>query len=122
MEEATRILIVDDEKTYREQLTTILQDNGYTVRAAANAEASFDIIAEFTPDLLITDWRLQNALTGTDLAARLREALPDLRMIIMTGFSRDEVANDKLASNTIILEKPFGIDALLEAVSTALRK
>ena len=73
------------------------------------------------PDLLLTDLRMPR-MSGDELAGRLRQRDPDLKVLYLTGYS-DQLFRSKqtLWDGEAFLEKPCSISGLLEAVSLLLR-
>ncbi len=117
---AVKILLVDDEAPVREFVDRVLREAGYTTaRAASGAEAL--AIAEQSPfDLLVADV-LMPQMTGDELARRLRQGDPNLKVLYLTGYS-DQLFKNKatLWENEAFLDKPCTANALLEAVSLLL--
>jgi CheY-like chemotaxis protein len=119
-----RILVVDDESPTRNFIVDGLGALGITDCAigVASAEDALAAAAEAAPDLVISDIRM-TGLNGLDLARFLHQNHPDTKVILITGYStRDiEKAATALAVDALI-RKPFGLDALGEAVRTALSR
>jgi len=117
----SKVLVVDDEAMYCEQLLLILQREGHEVRTASLGEDGIRMGLDFHPEVLVADWMLAGGCTGLRVASELQHADPGLRTIIMTGFSaRDarQEARDIMVSR--YLEKPFGIGEIVSAVREAL--
>ena len=115
---ARTILLVEDDHDVRDIACEVLEREGYTVLAAASAEAAEEIEAGHpeTIDLLLTDV-VMPGLGGPALAERLRQRRPGLRVLYTTGYIDDDVAHHGvLQPDAAVLEKPFTLDALLEAV------
>jgi two-component system cell cycle sensor histidine kinase/response regulator CckA len=116
------ILVVDDEAGIRGLVTKILQREGYTVLEAASAEDAVAVASahEGTLDLLVTDVMLPGR-TGRQLAEQLREALPKLKVLYISGFTGDEsIRGGKLPPGTRFLQKPFALEALVRSVRESL--
>ena len=86
MSQATRILIVDDEPTYREYLERFLTRDGLDVRTAETGAEAIALADTFRPDVLLADWMLRCEMHGLEVGEQLREGSPDLRILLMTGF------------------------------------
>ncbi len=67
-------------------------------------------------DILVTDVGLPGGLNGRQLADAAREMLPDLPVVLVTGYAGDAIAIPGLADNMILLRKPFELDALVRMV------
>jgi len=114
----TRILIVDDEARVREFVDRALRQAGYTTAVAADGPEALAIAEESGSfDLLLTDLRMPQ-MTGDELAQRLRLRDPAIKVLYLTGHS-DELFNERIAlwEDEAFLDKPQGVNALLEAVS-----
>jgi DNA-binding NtrC family response regulator len=79
-----KVLIVDDEPAARTGLSELVSDWGYETRVAADGEDAWQIAAEFQPIVVISDIFMPR-LDGFGLLARLREAYPDMAVILLTG-------------------------------------
>ena len=124
--EATRrakILVAEDEELVLALFKAILAKAGFEVVCAANGAdaASHFENGQNTFDLLITDLSLPG-MTGETLAARARQADPNIKVIFSTGSitnaPQEAVANCKGA---IFLPKPFGFEELVTVVNKALQ-
>jgi len=115
-----RILVVDDERSYRRYLTRHLAREGHEVRSASSGGEALEIGAERPPDLLILDWMLDDSC-NLEVAEALRGVDPELKVILITGF-RSERARRDAPDGTIfrIIEKPFDLGDLSSAVRDAL--
>jgi two-component system cell cycle sensor histidine kinase/response regulator CckA len=117
------VLIVDQETSARDFMDQVLRSAGYVTVRAMNGEEALEIAEQFGPfDLLLTDEQSPR-LAGQELARRLREREPWLKVIYLTGHT-DQLfeANEHLWEDEAILEKPSSGPGLLDAVSTLLAK
>ncbi|MEN8374988.1 MAG: ATP-binding protein [Gemmatimonadota bacterium] len=117
------ILVVEDEDAVRRFVSDVLRLNGYEVVSAENGRLALDALASgVNPDLVLTDVVMPE-LGGRELAEHLVAERPSLRVLFMSGYAESEVAHQgALAPGTELLEKPFGSDALLDAVRTGLSR
>lgn len=115
-----KLLIVDDEETYRVQLSLILTAEGHEVWTAPSGEAGITVGLACHPDVLIADWRLTDGTSGLHVAEALRKADSRLRVIMMTGYSADDLQVQLEPGTFHIIEKPFGVDDILKAVQKAM--
>jgi CheY-like chemotaxis protein len=116
------ILVVEDDKTLREITVKLLQDGGYRVVEAKDAEDAVRIMAASQPeiDLLLTDVIMPDT-SGPELARQAKEDHPKLRLMFMSGYSGDLVGRQGvLIEETSFLEKPFTRRSLLVKVYAAL--
>ena len=114
------ILVVEDDDFVRESMVESLQALGHTVAQAPNGEAGLLELERARPDLIITDY-LMPGMTGADLVRRARVQLPDVPMIIATGYA-DMKAIEEVIGDDMLLRKPFQLAELAAIVERALRK
>jgi two-component system cell cycle sensor histidine kinase/response regulator CckA len=116
------ILVVEDDKTLRKLTVKLLQDGGYRVVEAKDAEDALGIIAASQPeiDLLLTDVVMLGT-SGVELVRRAKEGHPKLRSLFMSGYTGDLVGRQGvLIDEASFLEKPFTRRSLLVKVHAAL--
>lgn len=100
----------------------ILTQRGYRVLEAADGAVALRIAASHVGeiDLVLTDVAMPN-LGGRGMVEELRELSPDMRVLFMSGYPKEEVLPDKAtASRTPYLQKPFTSDTLYSQVRAAL--
>ncbi len=116
------ILIVDDEADIRELISGILEDEGYQTRLAHNSDATLAVIDDRKPSLIILDiWLQGSRLDGLDLLNVIKERLPDLPVIIISGHGNIETAVSAIKRGAYdYIEKPFKADRLILVVGRAL--
>jgi len=116
------ILIVDDEADIRELISGILEDEGYQTRLAHNSDATLAAIEDRKPSLVILDiWLQGSRLDGLDLLNVIKERLPDLPVIIISGHGNIETAVSAIKRGAYdYVEKPFKADRLILVVGRAL--
>jgi len=104
-----------------EYVSRILVDAGYQVSTAANGREAIALArTEGPPDLLLTDLKMPQ-MDGDELAGRLRQTAPDLKVLYLTGFSQALFSNrGVLWEGEAFLDKPCTPPALLEGVSLLL--
>lgn len=118
------ILLTEDERDVREVAREFLESGGYTVIEARDGIEALGLVEkhEGAIDLLITDMVMPR-MTGQELAARLKEQRPRLRMLYMSGYSERAAADSLRAEPGVrLLAKPFSRGALLRTVHELLRK
>ncbi|MFT3743041.1 MAG: PAS domain S-box protein [Pyrinomonadaceae bacterium] len=117
------ILLVEDEQVVRNLIQNVLTRHGYKVFAVDNGEDALEFCNTFaeTIDLLLTDM-VMPGISGTDLQTAASRIRPDMRSILMSGYSGQPLDDEiiTLGSETAFLEKPFGPDELIEAVRSAI--
>src|SRR5580765_7223128 len=107
-----RILVVDDEVNARNALTELLRDEGYAVDAAADGFKALGKIADFAPDLVLTDLKMPG-MDGIQLLGKIHETDPDLPVVMMTAFGEVETAVGAMrAGARDYLSKPVNVGEL----------
>ena len=116
-----RVLVVDDEPSVREFITRAMKDSGCEITVAGNGTEALAAAEKNEPfDLLLTDVVMPQ-MSGDELARRLRQSQPSLKVLYLTGYS-DRLLKDKstLWEDEAFLDKPCSKQGLLEAVSLLL--
>src|SRR5450432_1994103 len=112
VENKGRILIVDDEVNARSALTELLRDDGYAVEAAADGFKALGKVADFAPDLILTDLKMPG-MDGIQLLGKIREQDPDLPVVVMAAFGEVETAVGAMrAGARDYLSKPVNVGEL----------
>jgi two-component system nitrogen regulation response regulator NtrX len=119
---ATDILVVDDEADIRDLVGGILEDEGYSVRTAADSNAALAAIRARRPALLILDiWMQGGGLDGLELLDLVKGFDSDLPVLMISGHGNIETAVSAIKRGAYdFLEKPFKADRLLIVVERAL--
>jgi len=120
-EPSATILVVEDDERIRSLLTAVLQDNHYQVLIAEDGAAALRIAESngAAVDLLLTDIVMPK-IGGPELADRLQEVYPGLRVLFMSGYSEEVVSSRLEGTERMLLEKPFSLPDLLRCVGEAL--
>lgn len=116
------ILIAEDSDQVRAILSLILSQSGYTVLAAGSGDATLRIAGAHQGPihLLICDLNLPG-MSGPQIAQQLIAVRPDVRILFMSGQSRDEaVRQGHVTQGHAYLAKPFSRDELTSQVSGVL--
>ena len=114
------ILLVEDNDAVRELAVQTLRGRGYTVIEARDGEEALQhVIGGARVHLLVTDV-VMPGLSGPNLAARLLQQIPRLRVLYMSGYGADATAAHGTWGGVPLLQKPFTPSELAERVRTAL--
>jgi signal transduction histidine kinase/CHASE3 domain sensor protein/ActR/RegA family two-component response regulator len=117
------ILVVEDEAAVREACVAILRDLGYRVLEAADGLEALRVFGENEGkvDLLLTDVVLTGRMKGNDVASRLKEVRPDLRVLFMSGYTENAIVHHgRLDDGVHLIGKPFHREQIARKVSEVL--
>jgi two-component system, NtrC family, response regulator HydG len=114
------VLIVDDAADTREVLQRNLAARGYRVFTSPDVAGALRTLDEVPVDLVVTDLKMPR-VGGLDLVRHVRENLPDVEVIMMTGYASIGGAVEAVQAGALdYLAKPFTDDELFAAVDRAL--
>jgi DNA-binding NtrC family response regulator len=117
-----RILIADDEEAARRSLGEILTEDGYEVLLASDGEEALRILAEESPDILLTDLRMPN-VDGHELLTRVRRGYPGVSVVIMTAHGTIRSAVHALREGAEdYLTKPVDVEEMEHLLDQILNK
>lgn len=116
------LLIVDDEKGYREVLSVVFEAEGYAVRCAPHGRAAIAQLRKAPADLIISDVRMPD-MDGIELLSRVRALDSDIGVVLMTAFGTIETAREafKLGADDFV-QKPFNNEELKLIVRRTLER
>jgi two-component system cell cycle sensor histidine kinase/response regulator CckA len=117
------ILLVEDERLIRELIAEYLTACGYKVIAVEHPLAAIELLTSgaLAPVRLLISDVLMPGMTGLELADEMRRRLPDVRLLLMSGFPGHAAFDDlKVDPSVPFLEKPFSMDALVTTVRQCL--
>ena len=122
VEQKLEVWVVDDDQSVRWVLEKALRQADMLATSFERAEHLLEAVERGAPDVLITDVRMPG-MSGIALLQRLREACPDLPIIVITAHSDLETAVAAYKGGAFeYLPKPFDIDEAVELVHKAARK
>ncbi len=116
------ILLVEDEECVRTVTREVLESEGYRVLEAADAKDGITIGENFRDDidLLLSDV-VMPGMNGRDMARKLIEVKPELRVIFMSGYTDNPVLREAFAdTRTVYLQKPFTVQTLRTRIKQVL--
>jgi two-component system cell cycle sensor histidine kinase/response regulator CckA len=113
-EAAKRVLVVEDEEVVRGLVRQVLEGQGYVVLVAQDGQEAIELAGRNTIDVLLTDLTMPN-VGGREVAERLRETQPGLKVVYMSGYVEDGLTG-ALPPATSFLGKPFTFSELTETV------
>lgn len=122
------ILLADDDAQMRDLLQACLQRAGYQVLSAESGQMLLHMLEDAerdqgkTPDLVITDVRM-SGMTGLRVLSTIRVRHPSMPVILITAFGDAEThARARALGADSILDKPFALDRLIQAVRGLLKQ
>jgi CheY-like chemotaxis protein len=120
--QGTTILLVEDDEIMRSLTRKVLLEHGYTVLEADDGESALECVDSHRGpiDLLLTDVVMRH-MSGPALVDRLNASHPKLKVVYMSGYTGELIAErEVLKRGIILLEKPFSRTALLNTIHTTL--
>lgn len=119
-----QLLLVDDEPGLRQAVQVYLEDDGFTVHAASNAQEGWDLLQRISPDLVISDIMMPQ-VDGYQFLKQLREdpRFQSLPVVFLTarGMTSDRIQGYNAGCDAY-LSKPFDPDELVAIVSNILER
>jgi two-component system cell cycle sensor histidine kinase/response regulator CckA len=115
------VLVVDDDDLVRTFVRTALTRAGYAVTVAPGGEQALALFRAEPGrfDLILTDVQMPR-VGGVRLAAEVRAVCPEARLLFMSGCLGGPADTAGIPAGCEVLQKPFGIDCLVQAVGRAL--
>lgn len=115
-----KILIIDDQKLIRNSLKVALGKDGYKVSVAESGSEGLDILKINSPDLVLLDIRLPD-IDGIEVLKKIRQADPDIIVIMMTGYGTVENAVKAIKLGAFdYVNKPFKMKTISTIIKLAL--
>ena len=120
--EQSRILIIDDQESIRESLKLALEKEGYLVETAENGQEAIRKSKEQFYNMALVDLRLPD-MDGIELLTKMRETVPKMSKIIITGYPSQENAIEAVNRGADgYLVKPYSMEELLRKIKEQLQK
>lgn len=117
-----QILVVDDEAIARENVSYMLQKDGYEVIAVNDGGAAISLLEEREVDVVLTDLRMKGR-DGLAVLAASKRWWPDTEVVVITGYASIDTAIEAIQQGAYhYLAKPVKKDDLLVLVNKALEK
>ncbi|WP_249136139.1 MULTISPECIES: PAS domain-containing sensor histidine kinase [unclassified Bradyrhizobium] len=114
-----RVLVVEDNDDVGQFSTELLEDLGYMVRRADNADTALAILAEdeFAADLVFSDV-IMPGMNGVELAGVIRERYPGLPVVLTSGYSN--VLAENAHRGFELIQKPYSVESLSRILRKAI--
>ena len=111
------LLVVDDEVLLRTYVRELLEDAGYAVKEAANADDAIRVLEDDGILAVLTDIEMPGVLDGIGLAWMIRSRWPTLPVVVASGKQLPKPGD--LPANTPVVTKPFSPERLLAVVKAS---
>jgi DNA-binding NtrC family response regulator len=119
--ESMNILVLDDEKVFRDEIKEFLESDGFTVHSAERPSEAFKILGDNEIDLLILDMRLPE-MDGISVLKRVKEQYPDMEVIMITGHGDMDVVISAMRHGAVeFFPKPFRLIDMKAAIQRTKR-
>jgi two-component system, chemotaxis family, chemotaxis protein CheY len=112
-----RVLVVDDDASIRELLSTALADDGYEVVPASNGQDALSVCERWRPDVIVLDLMMP-VMDGWTFAKRLREKKHQIPIVVLSA-ANDLMRHAASLGAADVVGKPFDLDQLLPKVARA---
>jgi two-component system response regulator RegA len=116
------LLIVEDDKLFLQRLARAMETRGFTVRTAESVSEGLHQVEASAPAYAVVDMRLGDG-NGLELVGPLRQARPDIRIVVLTGYGNIATAVAAVKEGAVdYLAKPADADAIEQALTAHGRK
>ena len=118
---ALEVLVVDDEADIRELVSGVLEDEGYSVRSAADSTAALEAIDDRRPSMVLLDvWLQGSRLDGLQLLQEIKRRDASIPVLVISGHGNLDTAVAAVREGAIdFIEKPFEAERLVYLVDRA---
>jgi CheY-like chemotaxis protein len=114
----SRVLVVEDNEDAADTLRLVLETIGHEVAVAYDASSALEQLRSFDPQVVLCDIGLPGAMSGYDLARRIRADGSKVLLVAVTGYGRPEdIRRAREAGFDRHLTKPIGVAAIEEILS-----
>lgn len=114
---AGNVLVVEDDDRVAAVVCDMIDDLGYRATRVANASEALEALQAGAFDLVFSDVVMPGEMNGIQLAAEIRNRLPNLPIVLTTGYSDPD---ENTGEPYRVLQKPYGVSALSDAFRAAL--
>lgn len=121
---ADTVLVVEDDAIVRATAVETLQELGFTVLQATNADQALAVLESgMKIDLLFTDVVMPGTLRSPELARRAKQILPDLGILFTSGYTENAIVHaGRLDHGVELLSKPYSGDQLVQKIQRVMAK
>ena len=116
MGDKTSVLIVDDDANFCNSLSKILAMKGYETLLADSGSHALELVKEKTVDIVLMDIKMP-VMNGVETYKKLKTIKPNLRVIMMTAFSVDDLIKDAVKEGVYaVVRKPFDAETIINMI------
>ncbi|MDD5436277.1 MAG: response regulator [Candidatus Omnitrophica bacterium] len=116
MAEKTRVLIVDDDVNFCNTLSKVLAKKGYETTTANSGASAIEIIKKQAVDTVLMDIKMP-VMNGVETYKQLKVIRSDIRVILMTAFSVEDLIRDALKEGVYaVVRKPFDMEMVINMI------
>jgi len=118
-----RLLVVDDEENILKSLRRVLRSGDWEIRTALDGERALKILEQFSPEVVISDFRLPG-MNGADFLAQVKQRIPLAQRIMLTGHADQRAIEEAINRSEIFrfIAKPWNDSTLLLTVQSAFEQ
>jgi CheY-like chemotaxis protein len=114
-----RLLVVDDDKVFREELGELLREEGHSVSIEASVAKALEVLESAEFDVVLTDLKMPRA-SGLELLGEIRSRWPRTMVVMITGFATVETALEAMKGGAFdYVRKPFRLEQIRETLRLA---
>ncbi len=112
------VLVVDDDEAIVDAIAMQVRYMGFEVKTAMCGSDAFKILERTQIDILLSDIYLGDGINGTELAHRIVSSHPNIKVVLMSGYAKEDISNQELLPEWKFLPKPFSSEQLRAALQT----
>lgn len=119
--ENLKILVLDDERVFRDEIKEFLETDGFVVHVAAKPSAAFDLFKQTEIDIMILDLKLPE-MDGITVLQKVKELYPDVEVIMITGHGDMDAVIQAMRFGAVeFFPKPFRLIDMKAAIQRTKR-
>ena len=120
--ESKRILVVEDNAAVRDVVLAMLEKLGHKVESVATGAAALERLKKRDMDLVMTDVVMPDGVSGADLADQIHRRYPELMVILMTGYPKEELTRLGIEHGSYpVVTKPINMSDLVNLINEAFQ-
>ena len=114
------ILVIDDNKDFADVFCDILKSNAFKAESCYGGDEAIDMMRDEVYDIMFLDIRMPGK-NGVETLKEIKKIRPETTVIMMTGYSVDEMVHKALEENASeIIYKPFEIEKVLSLIKNVV--